>query len=508
MRRGLTTAEAHGRLELSHSSRSIAFARSLHRSVFQNPDSPYRKLFDWAGVSFSDANHLIASVGVEKTLERLHDAGIFVTLEEFKGLRPLQRPGLELDTHAHDFDSPCSVQRYEAYTGGSGGKARKVQVGLDLLEHESAYHSGFRAVANGDDSAERPFALWLPAPPGAVGIKNALIWAKLGNRVDRWFSQSRPEDVPKRHGAFATATMFTANALGAEIPLPIYTPAGDAIRVASWLATQCSIARPAALATTPSAAVRVCASAKDAGVSIAGTFFILVGEPYTKDKAALIAHAGCRAASHYAMVEAGMIGLACMSPNTPDDVHLVSDKIATIQRDRTIGGNGATVRALFHTTLLPSAPKLMLNVESGDYGIREERECGCGVVPAAFRDHLHTIRSYEKLTSEGMHFLGADLILLLENELPARFGGTPTDYQFVEREENGLTRVSLVVRSSIGVIDGDEILRTVLTFLRGRGTGPRLMAEVWSNGHTLKIVRGDPHVTKAGKILALQVLSS
>ena len=32
------------------------------------------------------------------------------------------------------------------------------------------------------------------------------------------------------------------------------------------------------------------------------------------------------------------------------------------------------------------------------------------MLPPPFRRHLHTIRSYEKLTSEGMSFLGGDLL--------------------------------------------------------------------------------------------------
>jgi hypothetical protein len=199
-----------------------------------------------------------------------------------------------------------------------------------------------------------------------------------------------------------------------------------------------------------------------------------------------------------------MIGLACRAPHAPDDVHLVSDKTATIQRDRAVGGSGARVAALFHTTLLPASPKVMLNVESGDYGVLEERECGCGVLPRGFRRHLHDICSYEKLTSEGMHFLGRDLLHLVEQVLPARFGGHPTDFQLVEGEEGGMAKVSLVVSPSVGPLDPAEVVQSMLDFLRQRGLGPRLMAEVWANAGTVRVVRADPHVTRAGKIQPLQ----
>jgi hypothetical protein len=139
--------------------------------------------------------------------------------------------------------------------------------------------------------------------------------------------------------------------------------------------------------------------------------------------------------------------------------------------------------------------------------VREERDCGCGAVPAPFRRHLHTIRSYEKLTSEGMNFLGADLLGLVEQILPGRFGGSPTDYQLVEQEESGLPTVRVVVRPTVGEVDEGQVVQEVLEFLRSRGHGQELMAGVWADGRILRIVREDPHVTPGGKIQALQTLT-
>jgi hypothetical protein len=42
--------------------------------------------------------------------------------------------------------------------------------------------------------------------------------------------------------------------------------------------------------------------------------------------------------------------------------------------------------------------------------------------------HLHTVRSFEKLTVGGMNLLDLDLIGILDEMLPARFGGGPTHY--------------------------------------------------------------------------------
>jgi hypothetical protein len=485
--------------------RTESFARVFRHGIFAHRASPYRRLLDWARIDLDNVLALLRTVGTEGTLERLFDAGVHVTLEEFKGLRPILRPGLEFSVRAEDFDNPLSARQYETRTGGSSGSARRILVGLDLLAHESAYHAGFYHAARIE---KRRAAMWLPAPPGAVGIKNALIRARLGRPIERWFSQTRMEDAPFRHRAFARSAAWTTALSGARLPLPEFTPPGEAGAVVEWLAARRSTGTPGILLSTPSAAVRTCAAAVERGFDISGTLFVLVGEPYTAAKASALARAGCGAFAHYAMVECGMIGLACLEGVVPDDVHLVSEKIATIQRELPVWRNGQTAQVLLHTTLRPASPKVMLNVESGDCGIVERRECGCGALPAGFDVHLHTIRSYEKLTSEGMHFLGGELLQLVEQVLPARFGGHPTDYQLVEREDDALPKVELVVSPSVGDVDPAEVVDAALAFLRSQGPGQRLMADVWAGSATLCVVRREPHVTAAGKIQPLRKRSA
>jgi hypothetical protein len=487
------------RLERQLATPEATFAAVLKRAVFENEGSPYRTLFIWAGITYEDVADGLEKEGVERTLERLYDAGVHVRLEQFKGLQPIRRPGLHLPVSAGDFDNPLLATGYRAQTGGSTGAPRAIEVDLDLLAYESVYHAlCFKAAG----VQGRPLAIWHAAPPGAVGLKTALIQARLHHPPVRWFSQSSPRRAGLKYSAFTAAVRLVARKAGARIPRPEPTAAHEADRVAAWLVQTRGI-----LVTTPSSAVRVCSSALERDLDISGSFFVLVGEPYTAAKAAVIESTQSRAVSHYAMTECGAIGIACQSPSAPDDVHLLTDKVATIQRVTPAGNRERPVRALFHTSLLPATPKIMLNVESGDIGVREDRSCGCGAVPRGFRRHLHTIRSYEKLTSEGMNFLGVELLRLVEQELPSRFGGRPTDYQLVEQEEDGLPSVRLVVRPAVGELDDSEVVQHVLEFLGRQGGGQRLMAGIWSDGRTLRVVREDPYVTPAGKIQALHTLA-
>jgi hypothetical protein len=157
------------------------------------------------------------------------------------------------------------------------------------------------------------------------------------------------------------------------------------------------------------------------------------------------------------------------------------------------------------TTLHPSTPKLMLNVEIGDHAVRLRRKCGCALDQVGLIDHLHTIRSYEKLTSEGMQFTGSDLLRLLDEALPEQFGGGPTDYQMVEQEIDGLSRVSLLVHPRLGDIDESAVIETALASLGGGGQGRPMMSRWWREGSVLRVERREPHLSAAGKVLHLHV---
>src|SRR5204863_6174619 len=114
----------------------------------------------------------------------------------------------------------------------------------------------------------------------------------------------------------------------------------------------------------------------------------------------------------------------------------------------------AAIHPLLLTTLHAEAPRSLLNVGNGDYGLLGARACGCALESAGLKLHLHSIRSFEKLTSEGMNYYYGDLFELLERTIPGDFGGGPGDYQLVEEEDSaGQTRLTLVVHPAVGAVD-------------------------------------------------------
>jgi len=112
---------------------------------------------------------------------------------------------------------------------------------------------------------------------------------------------------------------------------------------------------------------------------------------------------------------------------------------------------------------------------------------------------LQTIRSYEKLTAGGMQFLGSDLLALVDGRLPERFGGGPTDYQFIEEEAEGRTVVRLRIHPDRGPIDEGAAVELALDSLGGGSRGHSMMAEHWKSSEMIRVQRAVPETTNAGK---------
>ena len=482
--------------------RDAAFLRMLERAVCARPDSVYGRLFAHAGATHGDAAALVARDGLEGALARLHAAGVRVSLEELKGRVPLRRGSLEIATRAEDFDNPLLAPAYAASSGGSRGAGTRVLVDLDLLAYEAAHQALF---------AERfglgacVAAQWRPVPPGIAGINNALRSARIAQPLVRWFSQSDPHGLDPANALLLRILVRTSRRHGGAIPAPEHVPVDDAVVVARWLAETVARGATPLLDSTASGLVRVCAAARRAGLDVAGARLRFGGEPLTDARAAAIADVGAVALARYSMAEVGVMGVACARPRAADEVHLLSDKLAFVQHERPVGVDGRTVGALCLTTLLPASPKLLVNAEIDDYGVLDEHRCGCPLESLGLARHLHTIRSFDKLTSEGMSFVGTDLIRLVEHVLPARFGGDATSWQLVEEERDGLPAVELRVHPDVGPVDPDAVVDAALEHLGRVSAAHRMMADAWRQARTLRVVREPPVATAAAKILPLHV---
>jgi hypothetical protein len=506
LREPLDAQTAHARVRTDLHRRGENLLRIITQGILSVPGSPYRTLLKHAGATADDVADLIRRDGVEGALTRLYDAGVYVSLDEFKGRRPVARGSLRLEVTARDFDNPLTTIHYAAQSGGS--RSSGTRIAIDLAHNaRSAIYDLLLFETHG--VVDRPYVIWQPTLPYGAGMNAVLRYAKLGRAAARWFAQNRAPLLGKswQHGWLTRFLVLATGWYGRATPQPQHVPLAQAERIAACLAQLKARGTPALVNTNASSGTRICLAAREHGLDIAGTVFRLGGEPLTDARARVLASSGSRAVTVYGMGEIGRIGLPCARPEAVDDVHLLLDKLSVIRRSRTAHAGAPPVPVNVYTTLVSSTPKLMLNVESDDFGQLHERSCGCRLERLGLGLHLHTIRSHEKLTSEGMNFLGHDLIQLIEEVLPAQFGGGPTDYQLVEDEDtNGLPSVQLLVSPRVGALSEPSVADAVIAFLNQvPGAGGRF-GERWRDGQTLSIVRRDPYATSASKVLALHSL--
>lgn len=497
----LAAGEGSRQLAANLGRREEHFLSLLRTGVFDNPSSPYLVLMRNAGVEFADLQKSVRERGIEETLQVLWHEGVRLSLDEFKGCCAIVRDGLEITPDPLDFSNPLKPGDYMAKSGGSRGSRARLAVDFDILALEAGH---LQELHEAHGLSERPAAIWWPVPPGSAGFKNALRLARLGNPPVRWFSQVplRWNRAGFKAAAFTHFALFRSRWSGQALPRPEHVPLNRAERVAKWLSEQVAGGMPGVLVCPVGAALRVCRAAAEQGMNITGSQFRLTGEPLTPARTRIIQDAGCQALCTYSMTECGLMGLACANGAEPDSVHLLEDKIAVLDRP----DDDTTRQRLWLSTVHPSSPRIMINVESGDSAVAETGSCGCKLEKSGLGRRYGAFRSYEKLTSEGMHILASDLLELLDVILPAKFGGQATDYQFVEDYPQGLPRISLYINPQLGELDENALLSTVSTFLQGRQSPQALMGEILWQGNTFRVVRKAPLATAASKIQPLHVV--
>jgi len=505
LRRRMTLEEAREAVRRGIAARDDRFLLLLRRGVFDNPLSPYLPLLRRAQCAYEDIEESVRGRGLETTLESLRAAGVYFSFEEYKGRRPVVRDGVEIPVRPEDFANPLTVRAYTTETGGtSSGTASRVNTDIENLWSTVPHLMLMRQVHGAFDA---PFAIWRGTLPDPTGVGNLLRAVPYGGLPERWFSPVAPHDLhPGLKNRAATAYIVWATRLWAGgCPAPEAVSLERADVVARW-AEQAARRHGAALVgASVSLCVRVSVAALDEGIDLSGVVFLGGGEPVTAARKATIERVGAHLAPVYMSSDLGAIGHGCAAPAEANDQHLLEDCIALIQHPREIPGTGVEVDAFYFTSVRPAAATVLLNVESDDYGVVEERSCGCPFEELGYHRHLHSIRSFSKLTGEGVTLIGSDMTRILEEVLPARFGGTPLDYQLVEEEgEHGLGRLVLRVSPRVDLPDEESAVEVLLDALDASDDAAHLASALWKQAHTFRVRREEPRWTARGKFRALE----
>lgn len=486
-------ADVARKIQERRRTRADAFLAMARETIWNQPSSPYHGLVEAAGLTSDQIERWVAGDGLDPTLDRLAASGVYVTFDEFKGKVPIQRHGRTFHVRERDFDHPGLFAHYEVVSGGTRSRGTTVGLNLGFIE-DIAVNTAFAYRAHGVLDAVH--AIW--APSAGAAPMAVLAYLRLGVAFERWFSHW--VELPLKYRLGTSYVRWIARACGRHVPRIEYVDLEHASRVAAWMAGVVARGRRPCLLTYASSALRVAEAAVAQRLPLDGARFVVLGEPFTEAKRRAIRASGAEAVVRFAFTEAGIIGYGCLAPEEPDDIHPFTDSFAIVRHRRAY--REAIVEPLLFTGLLPTAPKILLNVESGDTAEWAATPCGCAFAEAGYHARLRRIRSFEKFTGEGVSFVGVDVLRVLEEVLPATFGGSATHYQVIEEErEDGHVALTLRVDPAIGRPDPT---RLVETFLAGLGAGHDLtlkMTELWRQAGSLRVVYAPPLTTARGKLL-------
>src|SRR6266540_2843394 len=449
------------------------FLNLVRKSIFEYPKSPYLKLLDPKKIRYADLKKWIEQDGLERSLVELQREGVFFTVEEFKGKAEVSRNGHRFLVKEKEFDNPFISAAYEVKSGATRSAGTRIRIDYDYLVQRSFYDA---FILNLHGALTSPIANWFPVFPGAPGINSSLRFARIGNPPKKWFTQVEKSHLKvnweKRLGT--NYIIYISRVLGVPMAKPELVDLNNAFKVAKWASTMLDRHESCVIYTFASSAVRVCIAAREHNLNIKGTRFFVTGEPLTPQKKREIESMGTIAVPIYGISEAGVVAAGCPhSYPESDHCHYFKDTIAMTGYRRKAPLSDTEVNALLFTSLLYESPKILLNVEMGDYGMIEKRSCTCNFNTLGFDMHVSNIGSFEKLTGEGVTFVNTDFVRIIEEIMPKAFGGVSTDYQLVEEESTkGLTYLNLLISPRLGTVDETAAIALFLKHLKNADDSP------------------------------------
>ena len=495
LRQPLTVAEARAELARRLARREADFLALAREAVYGRAGSVYRRLLLHAGCEYGDLERIVRHEGLEPALRELMRQGVYLTVDEAKGRRPVVRGRLTVPPHLDMLRNPLSARHVPVATSGSRGAPTPILMDLAFVRDNGV---NVCLAVDAADGADWVKAVW--EVPGGSALYRMLKLSSFGTPVARWFTQVDPVD-PSLHPRYRWShrlVRWASLAVDVPLPSPVHAPLDDPLAVGRWMAEVVRRGGTPWIRTFPSSAVRACQAALDAGIDLTGARFTVAGEPVTEAKLETIRRSGARATPRYGSMETGPIAWGCLAPQGADDMHVFHDLHAVVQPE----GDPS----LYVTSLRRAAPVVMLNLSMGDQAALGARTCGCRLEGLGWTTHIREVRSREKLTAGGMTFYDADVVRILEHVLPRRFGGGPTDYQLVEDEAgSGEPVVRLLVHPAVGPVETTDVADAFLAAIGAGAGAERIMGKVWRDANLLRVERRKPFAAPSGKILHLHV---
>ena len=477
----------------------------IARRVLAVAEHPYSQLFDVARCAYADLESGVRRNGLDATLSDLMREGVYLTLDEFRCATEIVRGGRHIRAAMTDWDNARGKGPLQAVSSGSSGGrgirthsglafANYALLGLNLLGDEFLLHEKSAVV------------LILPILPGS-GIGACLSLGRIGHPPERWYALGGGTQRNWHYKAVTAAIVTRLRLAGAKVPHPIYLEPDDFRPVAEFLAQRKREGVRPALGGMVSSISRVAAAAVDHGIDVRGTFAMVAGESLTDAKRAVIESAGMAVFPCYGASDFGMIGLPCLQMSSGNCVHVASSSIALVPRRIEDPFGDEEVNSLHVTGVLPFAPRVLINVEIGDTGVVEPATCDCEFSRLGYNLQIRDIAAFSKICGQGGTIRATEVLRLLEEGLPARFGGRAGDYQLLEVEGNAQTDMVLRISPRMGVASPEDVLEYFLRECRSLYGGALAVLQ-WTQSKGMRVEVKEPVLAQTGKFRAIRLLGA
>lgn len=494
-------ADARQLIRRQTEEREMTWLSLVQCAVFDVPSNPYFRMFELAGCSYGDLQQSVQRNGLTATLETLYDEGVYLTFDEFKGKAAIVRAGTEIPSSPDSFQNRLQGSWLDSATSGSSGRRSRVPVGTGALLLRDMI---LALVVEDFDLKNYKRLIVRPIMPSTIGVMQGLSMSRLGCPMDHWYATGGTHRDSLHYRMLTRYLLHASRRSGATLPSPEYLRAGDFETATKWIARAKEAGSPSMISAFVSPAVRMAVIAKEQGWDISDSLFICGGEALTAAKLKALSDVGVGVSPRYWISEIGPIGIGCRHTVNRNRMHLLDNVVALISRQRPAPFSHATVDAALFTSVSPNCATVLINGEMGDSVSIRQTDCDCTFGRAGLQWEISDVTSYSKLTGQGMTLMGKDVVALLEEHLPARFGGAPADYQLVERQGGSQTELELRVSPRVGMRDSMAVEREFVRLLRSV-YGGSLATRVWEHSDGLRVVEKEPFSTATGKVPSLHL---
>jgi hypothetical protein len=503
LKKSVNIDEAKALLSIRLEQRDSDFVQLVKTLIYDLPKNPYLKLLKNAGCEYQDFQNLITKEGVEGALHRLFLQGVYLTSQEFQGGAEIVRGSLRFHAEPKQLHNPYAKRHIPIRSSGSRSHGTQVVRDLEYVFDNTLVLAAWLEARNILDAE---IASW--SVPGGVVLSTLIKFTNVSPHPIRWFSQldTSEKGLNFRYRWSARLLELSGRLAGVPFPRAKHVSLEDPLPIIHWMQECLQKGRTPHLFTFASSAVRLAQCALEHNISLKGTYITMSGEPITSSRLATVKKSHADALPSMGCVELGHVGYGCLNPETADDMHLLKDLLVAIQPGQHSDSIPLHPHTLLFSTLRKATPLILLNFSNGDQAVLKRRACGCPLGQLGFDTHYSHIRNSEKLTSGGMAFLDTDIVKILEQELPKKFGGGPTDYQLREDETpDGRPQLYLVVHPRLGTVD-EVALKSIFLEKIGSGSGAeKLTSRIWRDSDMLQIERHTPRISSTGKIQHMHI---